>query len=128
MEEITLPSPDGRKIIILEYDGEARFGPAFFVGGSRGFAWPLGSSTLGEDVHWSPDSRYAVLLLFRSRDTSKSPDVDLVAIDTNDGSLLTIDHNANGLIEPRGFVSSGEYEYRYIDRGSSVMRSWRPKS
>jgi len=126
MEEITITSPDKRKEICLTYDGEARFGPAFFLGSSSGFEWPLGSSTLGEDVHWSSDSRYAVVLVFRSRDTSRSPNVDLVAVDTTRGTVQTIDHNSRGLIQQQGFLPSGEYEYRRVDSGVATIKRWHP--
>lgn len=117
-------SPDKRKCVSLEYDGEARFGPAFFRGEGSGFTWPLANATLGEDVHWSSDSRYVVLLRFMSRDTAKPPDVELLAIDTDDGSVITIDKNQDGLIRQLGFVSPQQYEYELWQRSLAITKQW----
>src|SRR5690606_16871091 len=116
------PSPDGKKSIDLTYDGEARFGPAFFKGSPKGFSWTLLDSTFGEDVHWSADSRYVVLVLFHSRDTSRSPDVELVAVDTNNGLMKSLDRNRSGLIYPQGFVATGLFRYIVIVSGLEETR------
>ena len=127
-DAVTIESPDKRKRTILEYIGEARFGPAFFLGSSSGFDWPLGETPVGEDAHWSANSRFVVVLMFRSQDTATSPDVELVAIDTEEQKIISIDRNAHGLIYQCGFVDSGDYEYRFMDHGKATTRRWRPPS
>lgn len=122
MKPIEIRSPDQQKSVLLEYRGEARFGPAFFVGRSSGFSWPLEDAIIGEEVHWSADSRFAVLLVFRARDTAAPPDVELVAIDTTTGSVLAIERNKHGLIYPQGFVSAREYEYIRVSHGTQTPR------
>jgi hypothetical protein len=122
--EQTVRSPDQHKAVCLSYDGEARFGPAFFLGTSSGFDWPLGNSTIGEDVQWSANSKFVVVLVFCSRDTSRAPHVQLVAIDTDAGSAQVVDENPSGLIVQRGFVSASEYEYCYLEHGVETIRHW----
>jgi hypothetical protein len=124
MNETQIHSPDQRKSVVLEYEGEARFGPAFFRGRSTGFAWPLADATVGEDAHWSSDSRFVVLTIFRSQDTSTSPDVELVAIDTTNGIVHVIDRNQHGLIHQRGFISPRGYEYVHVSAGLPSTRLW----
>jgi hypothetical protein len=126
MQSVETVSPDRTKSLFLAYDGEARFGPEFFQVTTRGFSWPLGPSTIGEDVRWSADSKYVVVLVFRSRDTSLSPNVELVAIDTALGRAIVIDRNTRGLIHQLDFLASGEYECRYFDHGNEEVRRWTP--
>lgn len=117
-------SPDQTKIVALEYQGEVRFGPAYFLGSSTGFFWPLDERLIGEDVHWSEDSRFAVVLVFNSIDASRAPDVELVAIDTDESRAPSIHRNTTGLIHQLGFVSVREYEYEVVDQGSRLLQRW----
>lgn len=110
----------------MDYDGEPRFGPALFHATASGFLWPpnLESATVGEEVHWSPDSRYVVALVFHSRDTAKPPNVELVAIDTLTGRLYSIDANTQGLIRQHGFSISGKYEYQKPNSEGATRKYW----
>lgn len=126
MTHVAIDSPDGTKSVLMVYDGESRFGPAFFHATASGFLWPskLTSATIGEDVHWSPDSRYIVVLVFHSRDSSKPPNVELVAIETLTGGLYSIDSNSRGLIRQNGFTVSGKYEYQWVGSEGATAKSW----
>jgi hypothetical protein len=120
-------SPDHKKSVIIEYDGDVRFGPAFFRAKGNGFNWPLGNEIVGEDVHWSPDARYVVVLVFLSRDTSRPPNVRLLAVDTTSpGSVVEIDRNASGMIYPTGFAPDGTYHYKRVVAGAVVENTWTP--
>lgn len=124
LENTAIESPDRRKAVRLTYAGEARFGPVFCVGSSTGFPWLLGDSTIGEDVHWSPDSTFVVVMVFCSRDTSRTPHVRLTAIDARDGTLTVIDENLCGLIQQHGFVSESEYAYARVEGGVESIGRW----
>ena len=119
-------SPDGRKCVELDYVDEVRFGPALFQARTSGFEWPLGSALIGEDIHWSSDSRYVVVLVFRSTDSSKAPHVELVAVDTNTGTVVTVDQNQQGVIQQHGFLASGVYEYNRVQHGTYSQAQWTP--
>jgi hypothetical protein len=123
-ENTAVESPDRRKAVHLTYAGEARFGPVFCVGSSTGFPWLLGDSTIGDDVHWSPDSRFVVVMVFCSRDTSRTPRVRLTAIDSRDGTLTVIDENLCGLFQQYGFVSESEYAYARVEGGVESIGRW----
>jgi hypothetical protein len=127
MEPISIESPDHTKVVMLEYDGEARFGPAFFRAKGVGFPWALGPTVVvGEDVHWSADSRYVVILVFLSRDTSRAPVVELLAVDTIDGGTITIDQNPRGLIHLGTFCADGTYRYTHVKGGVAEDKIWKP--
>jgi hypothetical protein len=123
---LRVPSPDGRKAIELEYQDEVRFGPAYFRGSAVGFTWPLGAVPVGEEVHWSADSRYAIVFVFLSLDASKPPAVKLVAIDTQSGRAIDVDQNPAGWLYQVGFAPDGSYRYKYGTPDPANERSWMP--
>ncbi len=125
MSPVIVESPDHAKSVVLEYDGEARFGPAFFRARGSGFIWPLSScAIIGEDIHWSEDSRYVVVLVLLSRNESLSPVVQLLAIDTHTSDTIEIDRNSGGLIYPIGFLADRTYHYKRSVEGTAQDALW----
>lgn len=117
MADLTISSPDNKKAIELSYLGEIRFGPIFFSCKPSGFECPdIETKKVGQDVHWSDDSRFVFLVIFHSVASAMSPDMELIQIDTHTSSIRSIERNSTGKVVGIGF-EKGFYKYEIVSKG-----------
>ena len=81
-KQLEFESPDGRSRLILGYESEIRFGPAYYRATLDGLEVP--ERVFGRKCAWSADSGYVALELWNSTEESRGPDTSLFLIRVDD--------------------------------------------
>lgn len=119
MVSLAYKSPNQTKSVELSYKGEIHFGPAFFEFSFIGFDVNNKWRYIGQDIHWSKNSIFVVILVFSSIISSEPPDYSLVIINTCDCSYEYIEKNIEKNIEMVGF--EGDYYIYKVKVGDKYL-------
>ena len=101
MESHQFASPDGKSIASLQYEGEIRFGPAYYSLSLNGVKL-LGRS-FGLCALWSDDSKYIALQEWLSTAESQGPQTVLLCLEPHVWRQCRVSTAKDGFIEPLRF-------------------------
>jgi len=101
MQSIASTSPDGKHRAVLEYSGEIRFGPAFYMLAVDGISF--GERVFGNKFLWSPDSRFFAIQEWETTTEGRGPQTHLLLIDLETKRECVLSRAEKGFIIPKNF-------------------------
>ena len=104
-------SPDKQHRVALVYEGEIRFGPAYYRIEIDG--WQLPDKLCGEKLFWSPDSRYLALEEWLTTQESEGPVTRLLLVDLATMKAAAFETLEGGFLENVRFLDGGVF---YVKR------------
>ena len=105
--DIRIDAPIGDQHLLLEYQGEIRFGPPYFrlwLGNGNEYVGPGPDEFYGDKASYSPDGRYVAIE--RWFDLT-SPDTGLVVLDLHLARRCTVDRLGAGFLEQIAWRQNG---------------------
>lgn len=135
MNDISLPSPDGKHYVLLKFEGEIRYGPTYNTVHVDGVQ--LAEVIAGDEVHWLSKELVAIQEWMTTAERF-GPNTCLLLIDVTKGMF----HRAP--VFQKGFVSgfklvddeiryqktrfgwSGQKEIEEVVLGLADIRDWKP--
>jgi hypothetical protein len=101
MQSLSFTSPDGKHLASLEYEGEIRFGPAYYRLALDQKL--IAGEVFGREALWSEDSRYLAVQLWLSTEESEGPQTALICFDIAEHRRCQLSTARDGFIVPKRF-------------------------
>ena len=121
MEDIIIQSPDFLHKAVMKYDGEIRFGPAYYslVIDTISF----GARVFGVSYLWSPNSRYFAVQEWETTSEGHGPQTRLLLIDLETKQECVLSRAQQGFIVPRKFEND-RLIYTKEYRGQDITKEF----
>lgn len=110
MAHLSKLSPSGNKSIELTFDREIHFGPFLFTIATRGFEINRKIGTITDNVLWSGNEKYLVVVEVGFDSVKNKNFSDLLVINTTDGSVSQV-IKKYGEIKPTSISDTGDVTY-----------------
>ena len=116
MDEVVARAPDASMAAVLRYDGEIRFGPAYFSLMVGPFEFP--GRIFGDSYMWSPDCRYFAIQEWLTIDYLRGPHTQLLLVEPQAKRASAVSTARQAFIEPLRFDPPLLiYRKRYLAQG-----------
>jgi len=134
MQSTTSTAPYNHHLAILEYSGEIRFGPAFYI--LKVDTISFGKRVFGNKFLWSPNSRYFAIQEWETVSEGLGSQTQLLLIDLENKSECVLSAAEQGFIVPtkfengkliyvkeyheQGVVKEFEIDFLILDRWENI--------